>query len=143
MNLLSSVSNTQHDPPGQKILEYLAQLQQHNALPKESLALSQKENALQQELIAKLQAQDVQQQEQITQQQEHHFCKRKPKSLRLRYVALRSCLPNQTSNQTPGPLMTRTILPEIHRQLVKLMKLTQKKNSCWYWKTQAFRCTTT
>ena len=75
MNLLSSVSNTQHDHPGQKILEYLAQLQQHNALLKESLALSQKtlaqshealalsqkENALQQELIAKLQAQDVQQ----------------------------------------------------------------------------------
>ena len=84
MNLLSSVSNTQHDHPGQKILEYLAQLQQHNALLKESLALSQKalaqsrealalsqkENALQQELIAKLQAQDAQQQEQITQLQE-------------------------------------------------------------------------
>ena len=84
MNLLSSVSNTQHDHPGQKILGDLAQLQQHNALLKESLALSQKAlaqsqetlalsqkgNALQQELIAKLQAQDVQQQEQITQLQE-------------------------------------------------------------------------
>ncbi|MGI2030245.1 IS66 family transposase [Endozoicomonas acroporae] len=51
-------------------MEYLAQLQQHNTLLKESLALSQKENILQKELIARLQAQGVQQQEQITQLQE-------------------------------------------------------------------------
>ena len=55
------------DHSGQKVLEYLAQLQQHNALLKESLALSQKVNVLQQELTAQLQAQGVQQQEQITQ----------------------------------------------------------------------------
>ena len=60
-----------------KSWEYLAQLQQHNALLKESLALTQKalallqkENALQQEIIARLQAQDVQQQEQTIQLQE-------------------------------------------------------------------------
>ena len=51
---------------GQKVLEYLVQLQQHNALLKESWVLSQKENVLQQELIAELQAQGVQQQDQIT-----------------------------------------------------------------------------
>ena len=62
------ITNAQHDHPGQKVLEYLAQLQQHNAF-KESHALSQKENVLQQELIAKQQAQGVQQQEQITQLQ--------------------------------------------------------------------------
>ena len=70
MNLLSSVSNTQHDHPDQKILESLALSQKALAQSQEALALSQKENALQQELIAKLQAQDVQQQEQITQLQE-------------------------------------------------------------------------
>ncbi|MBO9484589.1 hypothetical protein [Salinisphaera sp. G21_0] len=58
-------------------MDYLAQLQQHNTMLKESLALSQKalalsqkENVLQKELIARLQAQSVQQQEQITQLQE-------------------------------------------------------------------------
>ncbi|MBO9495030.1 transposase [Thalassotalea sp. G20_0] len=58
-------------------MDYLAQLQQHNTLLKESLALSQKalalsqkENVLQKKLIARLQAQSVQQQEQITQLQE-------------------------------------------------------------------------
>ena len=69
MNFPASVTNTQHDHPGQKVLEYLAQLQQHNALLKASLALSQKalarsqkalalsqkENTLQQELITRLQ----------------------------------------------------------------------------------------
>ena len=77
MNFPLSVTNAQHDHPGQKVLEYLALLQQQNALLKEALAqsqnalaLSQKENALQKELIAKLQAQGVQQQEQITQLQE-------------------------------------------------------------------------
>ena len=56
MNLLSSVSNTQHDHPGQKILGYLAQLQQHNALLKESLALSQEALAQSQEALALSQA---------------------------------------------------------------------------------------
>ena len=77
MNFLSSATKAQHGHPGQKVLEYLAQLQQQNALLKQSLdlsqkalALSQQENALQQELIAKLEAQSVQQQEQITQLQE-------------------------------------------------------------------------
>ena len=70
MNLLSSVSNTQHDHPGQKILEYLAQLQQHNALLKESLALSQKALAQSQETLALPQKENALQQEQITQLQE-------------------------------------------------------------------------
>ena len=70
MTFLSSATKGQHGHPGQKVLEYLAQLQQQNALLKEALALSQKENALQQDLIARLEAQSVQQQEQITQLQE-------------------------------------------------------------------------
>ena len=56
MNIPLAATNAQHDNPGQKVLEYLAQLQQ--------------QNTLQQELIAKLQVQDVQQQEQIAQLQE-------------------------------------------------------------------------
>ena len=63
MNSLSSVTNAQHGHPGQKVLEYLAQLQQQNALLKGALALSQKEND-------KLGAQSVQLQEQIIQLQE-------------------------------------------------------------------------
>ncbi len=66
----SSVISDRHGHSGQKVLAHLAQLQQQNALLKESLALSQRENALQQELITKLQAQHTQQQKQITQQQE-------------------------------------------------------------------------
>ena len=57
MNFLFPVTN---DHSGQKVLEYLAELQQHNALLKESLALSQKENALQQELTTELQEQITQ-----------------------------------------------------------------------------------
>ena len=49
-----------NDHSGQKVLEYLAELQQHNALLKESLALSQKENVLQQELTTELQEQITQ-----------------------------------------------------------------------------------
>ena len=70
MNPLSSVSNTQHDHPGQKILEYLAQLQQHNALLRESLALSQKALAQSRETLALSQKENALQQEQITQLQE-------------------------------------------------------------------------
>ncbi|WP_067518354.1 IS66 family transposase [Endozoicomonas ascidiicola] len=69
MNFLSSSTNVELTHSGKKILEYLAQLQQQNALLQESLALTQKENALQQELISKLQEQHVQQQELITQLQ--------------------------------------------------------------------------
>ncbi len=43
-----------NDHSGQKVLEYLAQLQRHNALLRESLALPQKENVLQQEQITQL-----------------------------------------------------------------------------------------
>jgi len=74
MPTLFSTINTQHDHPSQKVLEYLAQLQEQNASLLDALALLQQENALQQELIDKLQAQHevqiTQQQEQITQLKE-------------------------------------------------------------------------
>ncbi|UYM17692.1 DUF1601 domain-containing protein [Endozoicomonas euniceicola] len=43
MNFPSSVTNAQHGYPGQKVLEYLAQLQQQNAWLKQPLDWSQKE----------------------------------------------------------------------------------------------------
>ncbi|UYM17702.1 DUF1601 domain-containing protein [Endozoicomonas euniceicola] len=43
MNFPSSVTNAQHGYPGQKVLEYLAQLQQQNAWLKQPLGWSQKE----------------------------------------------------------------------------------------------------
>ena len=47
--------------------------------------------------------------------------KPEPLCLRLRTFVLKSCLPNQT----PDLLMTQSILPVIHRQPIKVMKLTR------------------